>query len=72
MGGEKEMQILGRSSLPKLSAGPVGQQVSSIYKERLGQFAGHGQYESQNLQACVPHTPYDLCDSRKKSRVQNH
>lgn len=51
MGGEKEVQIIGRSSLPQLSAGPVGQQISGIYKDRLGQFAGDGQYKSQNLQA---------------------
>ena len=56
MGGEEELHLLERSSLPQLSAGPVGQQVSSIYKERLRQFTGRGQYESQNLQACVLET----------------
>lgn len=53
MGGEKQVQFIGRSPLPQLSAGPVGQQISNIYKERLGQFAGDGQYKSQNLQAYV-------------------
>ncbi|KAL8862895.1 MAG: hypothetical protein Q9178_000837 [Gyalolechia marmorata] len=41
------------SSLPKLAAGPVGQQIHSIYKGRLGQFASNGQYSSQNLQAAM-------------------
>lgn len=51
MGGDTQSRVTGTYSLPKLSSGPVGQQISSIYKERLGQFTGHGQYDSQNLQA---------------------
>ncbi|KAI4262004.1 MAG: hypothetical protein L6R42_002812 [Xanthoria sp. 1 TBL-2021] len=39
--------------LPKLAARPVGQQIHSIYKERLGQFTSNGQYSSQNLQAAI-------------------
>ncbi|KAL8694065.1 MAG: hypothetical protein Q9218_001243 [Villophora microphyllina] len=41
------------TSLPKLSSGPVGQQIHSIYKERLRQFTSNGQYGSQNLQAAL-------------------
>ncbi|KAL8690722.1 MAG: hypothetical protein Q9224_004340 [Gallowayella concinna] len=51
MGGGKP-QVPG-TSLPKLAAGPVGQQIHSIYRGRLGQFAGNGQYSSQNLQAAM-------------------
>ncbi|KAL8912339.1 MAG: hypothetical protein Q9171_002626 [Xanthocarpia ochracea] len=51
MGGGKP-QMPG-SSLPKLAAGPVGQQIHSIYKGRLAQFASNGQYSSQNLQAAM-------------------
>lgn len=50
MGGETQSQIKG-ISYPKLASGPVGQQINSIYTGRLGQFTGHGQFESQNLQA---------------------
>lgn len=50
MGGETQTRTKG-TSIPKLSAGPVGEQVHSIYKDRLGQFTGDGQYESQNLQS---------------------
>ncbi|KAL8762130.1 MAG: hypothetical protein Q9184_001815 [Pyrenodesmia sp. 2 TL-2023] len=41
------------TSLPKLAAGPVGQQIHSIYKGRLGQFTSHGEYSSHNLQAAM-------------------
>ena len=41
------------SSYPKLAAGPVGQQIHNIYKERLGQFSGGGQYQGQNLLAAL-------------------
>ncbi|KAL9602170.1 MAG: hypothetical protein Q9219_002034 [cf. Caloplaca sp. 3 TL-2023] len=41
------------TSLPKLASGPVGQQIHSIYKERLRQFTSNGQYSSQNLQAAM-------------------
>lgn len=51
MGGETQTKISGTSSFPKLSTGPVGQKIHNIYKDRLGQFSGHGQYESQNLQS---------------------
>ncbi|MCJ1306541.1 Glycoside hydrolase, 38 vacuolar alpha mannosidase [Agyrium rufum] len=41
------------SSFPKLVKKPVGQQIHSIYKDRLGQFAGTGQYAGQNLQKAM-------------------
>ena len=41
------------SRFPRYSAGPVGQQIHSIYKGRLGIFQDGGQYEKQNLQALV-------------------
>ena len=52
MGGETQTRIKG-TSFPKLSAGPVGAQVHSIYKDRLGQFTGNGQFESQGLLSYV-------------------
>ncbi|KAL8898042.1 MAG: hypothetical protein Q9192_002274 [Flavoplaca navasiana] len=51
MGGGKPQ--MPSSSLPKLVPGPVGQQIHSIYQERLGQFTSNGQYSSQNLQAAM-------------------
>ena len=52
MGGETQIRAMS-SSLPKVSAGPVGQQIHSIYKDRLGQFTGSGQYEPENLRGYV-------------------
>ena len=50
MGGESQIKKT-RSSLPKISAGPVGQQIHDIYKGRLGIFKDGGQYASENLQS---------------------
>lgn len=47
MGGETSSRA--PSQYPKLSAGPVGQQIQSIYTDRLRQFTSGGQYEKQNL-----------------------
>ncbi|KAI9866465.1 MAG: Glycoside hydrolase, 38 vacuolar alpha mannosidase [Trichoglossum hirsutum] len=47
MGGET--QTKSASQYPKLSAGPVGQQIGDIYRGRLDQFTGAGQYEGNNL-----------------------
>lgn len=47
MGGETQSRA--SSSFPKLSAGPVGQQIHNIYLDRLGQFTSKGQYASKNL-----------------------
>ena len=52
MGGETHTRPT-TSSYPKLSAGPVGQQIHSIYKDRLGQFSSGGQYAGQNLLAAL-------------------
>ncbi|KAL8651336.1 MAG: hypothetical protein Q9226_004750 [Calogaya cf. arnoldii] len=51
MGGGKSQTP--STSLPKLVARPHGQQIHSIYRERLGQFTSNGQYSSQNLQAAM-------------------
>jgi len=50
MGGETQMAVRS-TAIPKLSSGPVGQQIHGIYKGRLGQFTDGGQYSSQNLQS---------------------
>ena len=50
MGGETKIKETS-SSLPKISAGPVGQQIHDIYKGRLGTFQDGGQYGSENLQS---------------------
>ncbi|KAI9679938.1 MAG: Glycoside hydrolase, 38 vacuolar alpha mannosidase [Caeruleum heppii] len=47
MGGQHRSRA--SSSYPKLASAPVGQQVHSIYLQRLGQFTGEGQYASKNL-----------------------
>lgn len=45
-------QVLPESSdYPKLNFEPKGQQIRSIYQDRLKQFTAHGQYESQNLRS---------------------
>lgn len=48
MGGEAHSRA-STSSYPKLSPYPVGQQVTQIYKDRLGQFTDKGQYASESL-----------------------
>lgn len=55
MGGDAHAKAASSSSssYPKLSAGPVGQQITSIYRDRLGQFTGGGQYEGHNLLAAL-------------------
>lgn len=51
MGGENNSYMVPTSSAtyPQLAERPVGKQISSIYKERLRQFTGGGQYRNQNL-----------------------
>lgn len=51
MGGETLPIIQSKGTYPKLSAHPVGQWISHIYKDRIGMFYGGGQYESNNLRA---------------------
>ena len=58
MGGESTDKTVTQSSIPRYSAGPVGQQIHSIYKDRLGQFTSNGQYKDQNLMGyAAPQTP---------------
>ncbi|KAI9803462.1 MAG: hypothetical protein M1825_001805 [Sarcosagium campestre] len=52
MGGESGWKPAG-NNYPKLSAGPVGQQISGIYRDRLRQFTSKGQYEGQNLRSML-------------------
>ena len=52
MGGDTSTKATPRT-YPKLASGPVGQQIHNIYRDRLGQFTSHGQYEGQNLQKYV-------------------
>ncbi|KAL9623961.1 MAG: hypothetical protein Q9160_001714 [Pyrenula sp. 1 TL-2023] len=52
MGGETHPRVVpAMSSYPKLATRPVGQQIESIYTDRLRQFTSGGQYSSQNLVA---------------------
>ncbi|KAI9895052.1 MAG: Glycoside hydrolase, 38 vacuolar alpha mannosidase [Vezdaea aestivalis] len=51
MGGDTKVKP--NSGYPVLSAKPVGQQIRSLYKDRLAQFTGQGQYENQNLLAMM-------------------
>ena len=53
MGGETNKDIIRPSmaSYPQRAAKPVGKQIANIYRERLRQFTGNGQYSSQNLNA---------------------
>lgn len=48
-GGETAQHKMDTGSIPRYSKAPVGAQIHSIYKSRLGQFTSHGQYESANL-----------------------
>lgn len=51
MGGENPRTAPASASrtLPKLAEHPVGQRITKIYIDRLGQFTSKGQYEGQNL-----------------------
>ena len=53
MGGDTKSDMASASSAhyPQLAAKPVGKQISSIYKARLGQFTDNGQYSAQSLNA---------------------
>ena len=53
MGGESIHKAAVQTSIPRYSAGPVGQQIHSIYKGRLGQFTSNGQYKSGGLMGYV-------------------
>jgi alpha-mannosidase len=51
--GQGVSEVAEVSTYPKLSAGPVGKQVQSIYRDRLATFIAPGQYESKNLLSYV-------------------
>ncbi|KAL7266692.1 Glycoside hydrolase, 38 vacuolar alpha mannosidase [Rhizina undulata] len=46
-GGSQQVE----TSYPKLNFSPKGQQIRSIYQDRLKQFTATGQYESKNLRS---------------------
>jgi hypothetical protein len=49
MGGQPAATA--ESQYPVLSAKPVGQRISRIYKERIDSFSAGGQYQSKNLRS---------------------
>lgn len=51
MGGETTMAHRSKSDYPKLSAKPVGKKIANLYRDRISQFYGGGQYEKKNLLA---------------------
>ncbi|TVY35324.1 Alpha-mannosidase [Lachnellula occidentalis] len=76
MGGETFEVAKLKSSYPKLSAHPVGQWIPNIYKDRIGQFYGGGQYEGKNLRAMMnegvasgsPHVELSVWDAPELTR----
>lgn len=60
MGGETSARIIPTSSsYPKLASKPVGQQIQSIYTDRLRQFTDGGQYYNEGLRAKFYHASAD-------------
>lgn len=53
MGGEIIPKSELKSSYPVRSEGPHGKWIPNLYKDRIGQFYGGGQYEGKNLRAYV-------------------
>ena len=49
MGGGDKNPKTTESSYPVLAPKPVGQWISNIYRERIGQFYSGGQWEKVNL-----------------------
>ncbi|RFU32019.1 hypothetical protein B7463_g4293, partial [Scytalidium lignicola] len=76
MGGETMEMARPKSTYPKLAEGPVGQLISNIYRDRIAQFYGGGQYEHQNLRAMIyegvasgePHVKLSVWDAPGQSR----
>ncbi|ERS98951.1 hypothetical protein HMPREF1624_04146 [Sporothrix schenckii ATCC 58251] len=48
-GGERAPHVCGHHSYPQLAHRPVGQKISKIYRERIGQFYSQGQWDKVNL-----------------------
>lgn len=52
-GGERAPHVCGHHSYPQLAAKPVGQKISNIYRQRIGQFYSRGQWDKVNLLSYV-------------------
>lgn len=52
-GGERAPHVCGHHSYPQLAHRPVGQKISKIYRERIGQFYSKGQWDKVNLLSYV-------------------
>lgn len=52
-GGERAPHVCGHHSYPQLAHRPVGQKISKIYRERIGQFYSRGQWDKVNLLSYV-------------------
>ncbi|CAK7271026.1 Glycoside hydrolase, 38 vacuolar alpha mannosidase [Sporothrix epigloea] len=48
-GGERAPHVCGHHSYPQLAKKPVGQKISKIYRDRIGQFYSKGQWDKVNL-----------------------
>ena len=51
MGGERSPLPKQKSTYPVRAPKPVGKWIEKIYRDKIGQFYGRGQYEHQNLVA---------------------
>ncbi|KAK0618135.1 glycoside hydrolase family 38 protein [Bombardia bombarda] len=76
MGGETPIRRKPHSDYPAQAPKPVGQLISGIYKERIGQFYSGGQWESVNLRAMMnegvaagkPHVQLSVWDAPDQTR----
>ena len=76
MGGGDPSQTKPQADYPIRAPNPVGQLISGIYKERIGQFTAGGQWENQNLHAMMnegvasgePHVQLSVWDAPNLSR----
>ncbi|KAH9883251.1 glycoside hydrolase family 38 protein [Xylariomycetidae sp. FL2044] len=53
MGGETAKPNVAAAEYPQLASRPIGKRISRIYKERINQFYGTGQWEKVNLRAMM-------------------
>ncbi|KAK3394692.1 glycoside hydrolase family 38 protein [Podospora didyma] len=76
MGGQTPFQTKPTTDYPTRAPKPVGQLISGIYKERIGQFYDGGQWEHNNLRAMMnegiamghPHVKLWVWDAPDQSR----